>query len=157
MNSAHRPRFARRDPSLAQLQRDAALTRIGRTRRGLIVGAAALTAGFAGLVSAVVPGRSFGARARVSTESTAAGTVRAAPSTHTSADRMPPAASASELGLQSPDQAPQSAPSQSSQSDPGTSQQSAAPSQPAPSQAAPQSQAAPTPAAPAPAVVSGGS
>ena len=38
--------------------RDAAVARVSRTRRWVIAGAAALTAGFAALVSAVAPGRS---------------------------------------------------------------------------------------------------
>ena len=54
--------------SRAVLARDAALTRIRRTRRWVIAGAAALTAGFAALVSAVAPGRSLASKSSVRTE-----------------------------------------------------------------------------------------
>jgi hypothetical protein len=178
-------RGARRpSKSLAQLERDAALARLGRVRRWVIAGAAALTAGFATLVSAVTPGRSAGAQAQARGLGSSRTPVRRA-----TPARMPPLASASELGLQGPSQAPESssAPSQSSsassqspsassqsssapsQSSSASSQSSSAPSQsssapsqaaPAPAQAAPApAQAAPAPAqaAPAPAVVSGGS
>jgi hypothetical protein len=79
---------------LAALQRDAALTRLGRARRWLIAATAALTAGIAALVSAVTPGRS-GAATHVSSS-------RAV----TSALQLPPAAGPGELGLQGPAQAP---------------------------------------------------
>jgi hypothetical protein len=133
---------ARRSQSLAQLERDAALTRVSRVRRWTLVAAGALTAGFAALVSAIAPGHSLGAKTRGHAPLSA----RQAPRTGSrrSQLQMPPLASASDLGLQGPSSSPQ-----------------AAPSSPAPSN---QSQAAPPPApvAPAPApsqapVVSGGS
>jgi hypothetical protein len=52
----------------AVLARDAALARVRRTRRWVIAGAAALTAGFAALVSAVAPGRSLASKSAVQTE-----------------------------------------------------------------------------------------
>jgi hypothetical protein len=117
-----------RSKSLAQLERDAALSRVGRARRWLIVAAAALTAGLAALVSAIAPGRTLGARAQVRVPVTN-GSVRSA-----SATQMPPLASPSTLGLRGPSVGPQAAPSQSGPS-----------------------QAAPAPASAAPAPVSGGS
>jgi hypothetical protein len=157
----------RRSRSPAQLERDAALDRVGRTRRWAMAGAAGLTAAFAALVSVVAPGRTLAARTR------GGGATEARTATpSTSSAQMPPLASPAQLGLQSPEQPPQAAaaPSQPS-SDPsqagsGTAQAPSGPSQTGsnPSQAAPTpsagsdpSQAAPTPApAPAPAV-SGGS
>lgn len=143
MVKGHRePRW--HDRSLAQLQRDAALRRVGRVRRWTIGAAAALTAGFAVVVSAVAPGRTQASQSRVQGTTTGASAAPVARS-----NRMPPLKSASELGLRAPDQAPQPAPDQSQ----------AAPAPPAPDQ----SRAAPVPApaqpqpAPAPAVVSGGS
>ena len=97
--------IGRRSRSLAQLERDAALERVGRARRGLIIGAAALTAAIAALVSAIAPGHTLG-QARILT---GAQTSAAAAATVT---QMPPLASPSQLGLQGPSQAPQSAPSQ---------------------------------------------
>lgn len=150
------------EKSRAALARDAALARIGRTRRWVIAGAAALTAGFAGLVAAIAPGRSLASKSSARTEATSA-----PPSTRSgspSIPRMPPPASAGDLGLQGPGQAPsappddqsqpqQSAPSQPQQSTPSQPQQSA-PSSPSsdPSQSAP-----PPVQAPGPPVVSGGS
>jgi F0F1-type ATP synthase membrane subunit c/vacuolar-type H+-ATPase subunit K len=92
---------SRRNPSAAQLQRDEALTRLTRIRRGVILSAAGLTVGIAGLVSALAPGRSFGA------SSTSASNARA----QLGGRAMPPLASPSALGLQSPDDVPQAAPS----------------------------------------------
>jgi hypothetical protein len=133
---------SRRSQSLAQLERDAALARVGRTRRWVLAGAAALTAGAAALVSAVAPGRSLGAKTHV----TAQVDSRAAATPKTSSrGQMPPLASAADLGLQGPSESPQPSPA------------------PDPSAQAPQdqSQAVPNPAqvAPAPSapVVSGGS
>jgi hypothetical protein len=134
-----------RDRSRAALVRDAALARVARTRGWVIAGAAALTAAFAGLVSAVAPGRTLTPKAASGAQTASA----AAPtsSSGSAIPRMPPPANASDLGLQSPGQAP-SAPddgqSQSAQPQPQ--------SQPDPSQAAP----APAPPPPPP-VVSGGS
>lgn len=115
-----------------QRDRDAAIARIARARRVTILGAAALTAGLAGVISAVAPGRSFGAKA------SRHGVTAAASSRPVTAARMPRLDSPSQLGLQapgSPPQAPQSAPPQQSQ--------------PAP--------VAPQPASSSGAVVSGGS
>ncbi len=140
-----------RGPSLAQLERDAALSRVSRARRWVFAGAAALTAGFAALVASVAPGRTL--HHATATGGAATPTVPAARGKTLSASaspQLPPLASPGELGLQSPGQAPQSAPSQ---------QQSQ--SAPDPSQAAAQtaaSQPEPAPAAPAPVpAVSGGS
>jgi hypothetical protein len=142
------PSSRRPGKSLAQLERDAAFNRIGRARKMLIVAAAAGTALVAAVVSAVAPGRSLGARSRV----TGAAARTAAPST--GASQMPPLASASQLGLQGPSQAPQS-----DQSQPPSDSSSSAAAQPsAPQSSAPQapaSQAAAPSSAPAP--VSGGS
>jgi hypothetical protein len=89
--------------------RDAALNRISLTRRWLIVAAAGLTAGLAALVSALLPGKSLGAK------STAAHAAAAASST----PALPAPASAAQLGIGSsastpsispPPAAPQAAP-----------------------------------------------
>ena len=101
----------RRSQSLAQLERDAALTRVSRTRRWILAAAAALTAVIAAFVSAIAPGRSLGAKSRVGSVSTAS-SAGAAPST-SSGKQMPPLASPGDLGLQGPSETPQSAPSQS--------------------------------------------
>jgi len=142
MNRIDNRGAARRRQSVAQLERDAALDRIGRTRRWVIAGAAGLTAAFAALVSAIAPGRTLAARAP------GGGVAEARTSTQSASPaQMPPLASPSQLGLQGPDQPPQAASSPSQ----APSGQSQAPTQSDPSQAAP----APAPA-PAPAV-SGGS
>ncbi|MBV9004298.1 MAG: hypothetical protein JO181_06535 [Solirubrobacterales bacterium] len=121
---------------MAQLERDAAIERTRRTRRWVIAGSAALTAGLAGLVSAVAPGRSLGAgshAARSVSSSASAG-----PGSGSTEARMPPLANPSSLGLQGPVQTPQPAPSPSpgpsgpSQSSPGPSQASPSASSPAP-------------------------
>ena len=52
----------RRSQPLAQLERDAALQRVSRARRWLILAAGALSAAFAALVSAIAPGHSLGVR-----------------------------------------------------------------------------------------------
>jgi hypothetical protein len=132
---------ARRNQSVAQLERDAALGRVARTRRWMFAGAAALTAGIAGLVSSVAPGRTLSSRSQASAVSKSAprASVSAAP-------KMPPLASPSSLGLQGPSQAPQG---DSSQAPATQSQAPAAQSQaPAP---------APTPQPSGGGVVSGGS
>jgi hypothetical protein len=126
--------------------RDAALARVSRTRGWVIAGAAALTAGFAGLVSAVAPGRTL-------SKNTAAGAQTASASAPTASSssaipQMPPPANPSDLGLQGPNQVPSSPNDPQSQSAPPQPQP-----QPDPSQAAP----APAPAPPPPPVVSGGS
>lgn len=126
--------------SEAQLQRDDALQRVGWTRRAVIGGAAALTAGISAFVSAIAPGHTLGATTRASRVVSSASTrsTRAAATT-----RMPPLASPSQLGLVA-GAAPQSqaAPDQSQ------AQNSAPPVQQA---APPVQQAAP------PVAVSGGS
>jgi F0F1-type ATP synthase membrane subunit c/vacuolar-type H+-ATPase subunit K len=94
---------SRRTPSAAQLQRDAALARLSRVRRGVIVAAAGLTAGIAALVSALAPGRSLGAPLSSSTTVSGAGA-------QTAGRAMPPLATPSEPGLQSPGERPQAAP-----------------------------------------------
>ncbi len=101
-------RGARRDRSLARLQRDAALMRVGRMRRLLIGGVAGLTAALAYFVSAIAPGRTLPSSKRAA----------AVPSSNvtTASATMPQLASPAQLGLQSPNQAPQSAPAQSHQS-----------------------------------------
>lgn len=124
------------------MARDLALGRIQRTRRWLIVAVAGMTAGLAALASALLPGKSLGAKSR----STIATSTPSRTSTTKSAatPQLPAPANAAQLGLQGPSVGP-------------------APAAPAPeSQPAPQ-QSQPTPApAPAPsggggAVVSGGS
>ncbi|MBV9804908.1 MAG: hypothetical protein JO130_17035 [Solirubrobacterales bacterium] len=144
--------------------RDAALDRVTRTRRWVIAGAALLTAGFAGLVAAVAPGRSLG-KSHAATESASAatasaGSARSSPSS--AIPKMPPPASAGDLGLQAPNNAP--SPDNQSQSQTQTQTQSApqpqqsAPSQPQPQQSQPQPSVPAAPAQPpAGGVVSGGS
>jgi hypothetical protein len=119
----------------AQLDRDAALVRLRRTRRWVLAGAAAVTAGIAALVSAVAPGRSLGAGAHSRGQ---------APSLRTSSTTpaLPPPAGAAQLGLAGPGEAPAPVPDQS-QGAPGSSGSSAAPN--------------PAPAPQQPAAVSGGS
>lgn len=116
--------------SAAQLRRDVVLARVARARRATIVGAGALTAALAAAVAVVAPGRSS---ANANPSSSTSTTTKA---THGGAT-MPPLASASQLGLQGPDSAPQA---------PEQTQTQAQPTQT-------QTQAAPPPAAP----VSGGS
>jgi hypothetical protein len=122
----------RPDRRAAQRERDAALDRVSRVRGVTIFGAGALAAALAAVVSAVAPGRSLGAKVPVRSHAVLA---KRTP-VRTASARMPPLASPSQLGLQGPAGAPQSAPP-------------AQPSSPAPAPA----QAAPAPAPP----VSGGS
>ncbi|MFL5831133.1 MAG: hypothetical protein ACJ76X_14560 [Solirubrobacteraceae bacterium] len=151
----------RRAPSLAQLERDAALRRVSWTRRWVIAGAGALSAGFAALVASVAPGHSLAssraAVAKQATTSASSGTPTRTGAAATRTPRMPPLASPSDLGLQGPSAAPQPAPSPESQ--PRSPAQSApAPQTQAAPTPAPQPQAAPAPAPdPAPAPTSGGS
>jgi len=129
---------AQRSPqrSTAVLERDAALARVGRLRRLVIFGSAALSAAFAALVSTTPLGKASVRSTRTGSTAPRASTpVAQAPS-------LPPLAGANQLGLQGPQVAPSDA-----------SGASAGPSQAAPSQA-PSSQPAP---APQPPVVSGGS
>jgi hypothetical protein len=147
----------RRSQPLAQLERDAALQRVSRTRRWLILTAGAMSAAFAALVSAIAPGHSLSAKAQASTLAAGStGTAKTTPTTPRTT-KMPPLASPGALGLQGPSQDPQASsdPSQAA-SDP--SQAQSQPVQPDPSQspAAVQNPAAAAPS-PAPAAVSGGS
>src|SRR5436305_11852930 len=99
-----------RDPgnpeqAAAALQRDAALARIVRTRRCVLAGAAALTAALAGLSSALIPGKSLGAKSRpvpVTPKTSASRTTSAA------ALRLPPPAGAAALGLRGQESHPPS-------------------------------------------------
>jgi hypothetical protein len=107
------------DRSFARRQRDAALERLRSTRRWLIVAAAALTAAFAALVSAVAPGKTLAAK-RVSGLSAG------------SSGRLPPLASPSSLGLggggsDQPPQPPATAPSAPEPSAPAPAPPSAGP------------------------------
>ena len=134
--------------SRAVRARDAALARVSRTRRWVIVGAAALAAGFAALVSAVAPGRSLASKSAAQTEaSTATGSSSSwrgasgssssgGASSASSVPQLPPAANPDSLGLQGPAQPPQSVPSSPQSSAPAQSTPPAAAPQPAP---APQS------------------
>ncbi|MGO9908121.1 MAG: hypothetical protein ACLPY3_20750 [Solirubrobacteraceae bacterium] len=144
--------FTGSDRSRAALARDAALARVRRTRRRVIVGAAGLTAGIAALVASVAPGRtlsakSSSARAGTSTVASTGGAGSVVPS-------MPAPASASELGLQGPNQAPSPAPQQTQ---PSPSQSDPQPSQPQSDPQPTQPQSAPQPSGGGGGVVSGGS
>ncbi len=118
--------------------RDAALGRISRTRRWMLAGAAALTAGLAALASALLPGKSLGAKPTTVAATAARTGASRAPVT----PQLPSPASSAQLGLNAPGQAPQSAPAPQP-----------APA-PAPAQAAPQPAPAPSGGG---TVVSGGS
>jgi F0F1-type ATP synthase membrane subunit c/vacuolar-type H+-ATPase subunit K len=140
----------------AQRARDDAFRRISRARGMTILGAGALTAGLAGLVSAVAPGRSFGARTKIAA---AARTLPAPPRPTTSTRRaltMPPLASPKSLGLGAPASAPQPA-VPANQGPPASDPQSqqAAPS-PQPSAPVAPQPVQPQPVAPQPAPSSGG-
>lgn len=89
----------RPDRASAQQAREAALSRLTRVRGLTIIAAGALTAAVAGVVSAA-SGRTLGHHA----VRTAAVTPRAAT---TSSAKLPPLASARQLGLGRPDNAPQ--------------------------------------------------
>jgi hypothetical protein len=117
--------------SRAVLARDAAFARVRRTRRWVIAGAAALTAGFAALVSAVAPGRSLASKSAVRTEaSTGSSSARQG---STAIPQLPPAANPDTLGLGGASQQPQTAPSQP---------QNSQPAQPTPPASPPQSSSA---------------
>jgi hypothetical protein len=122
------------DRSRAALARDAALARVRRTRRWVILGAAGLTAGIAALVASVAPGRTLTAKS--SSADTGTSTV-ASTGGGSVVPSLPAPASASELGLQGPDQAPSPAPQSPSQSAPQPSQPQSDP-QPTQPQSAPQ-------------------
>lgn len=138
------------DRAAAQRDREAAFARLSRVRGATVIGAGALTAAIAAVVSAVAPGRTLGAKAPAQRTASAPKTSR----THVSALVMPPLEKPGQLGLQGPASPPQSSP----QSQGTQSQSSQSQSQPQP-QAQTQTQSAPAPApAPQPApVVSGGS
>jgi hypothetical protein len=150
-------RSAGRRQSRAQLERDAALQRVSRVRRWLILAAGALSCGLAALVASVAPGHKLGAHAQAATLSgpqagSASARASSAGAPASSATQMPPLASPGDLGLQGPSSSPQAS------SDPSQAQnQASAGVQPDPSQsgAAVQNPAAVAPAS-AP-VVSGGS
>jgi hypothetical protein len=95
-----------RKQSVAQLERNAALQRVTRTRRFVIGGAAALSAGIAALVSAIAPGHSLGANKAVAggaeSSSSNASTARAS----VAPKKMPPLAKPSDLGLSGPPSGP---------------------------------------------------
>jgi hypothetical protein len=101
-----------RKQSVAQLERDAALHRVTRTRRFVIGGAAALSAGIAAFVSAIAPGHSLGAnKALASGGDTSSGTATSGASTaraSVSSKKMPPLAKPSDLGLTGPPSGPTS-------------------------------------------------
>ena len=107
--------------SAAQVDRDAALIRVSRTRRLVLGAATALTAGIAALVSAVAPGKTSASTADHSVRSAAPGF----PASAASSNRMPPLATPTELGLGA-GEAPKAAPSPSSGSSSGSSQSQAA-------------------------------
>jgi len=127
MVRAERQEPARRARAAAQQNRDAALRRIGRARVWLIAAAGALTAAIAGLVSAVAPGKTLGAKRGIPAIPVASTGGSAASST-----ALPPLATPAQLGLQGPGEAPQAAPTP--QIDPS---QVAPPAQPDPTQVAP--------------------
>jgi hypothetical protein len=140
----------RPDQSRAALARDAAFARIRRTRRWVIAGSAALTAGIAALVSSVAPGRTLSSKSAARTEASTGSATQSA--TRNAIPKMPPPVGADQLGLQGPSQAPRPVPEQSQpQSDPTQPQPQSDPTQPQP-----QSQPAPAPQSSGP-VVSGGS
>ncbi len=118
--------------SEAQLHRDAALMRIVRTRRFVIAASAALTAGFAAVVSSVAPGHTLRKSDRPLTTASTSNPVAAS-------TQMPPLASPGDLGLQGTTSVPQSS--------------QISPSQAAPVTPDPTQQVSPVPAP----VVSGGS
>jgi len=145
--------------SAAQVDRDAALIRVSRTRRLVLGAATALTAGIAALVSAVAPGKTSASTADHSVRSAAPGF----PASAASSNRMPPLATPTELGLGA-GEAPKAAPSPSSGSSSGSSQSQAAAPQaqsvaPSAQSVAPPVQQQPVQPQPAPSapVVSGGS
>jgi hypothetical protein len=135
------PVVPHRAAALAVLERDAAVGRVVRARRWMIGGAAALTAALAALASALLPGKSLGAKSRTAV---AAG-VASRSGANVITPQLPAPADAAQLGLQAPGQAPTA-----------SSQSGSQMSQPAPQQAQPAQPAQPAPSAGG-AVVSGGS
>lgn len=112
----------------------------------MLAGAAALTAAFAALASVLLPGKSLGAKTGVAAPAASLATTGSTSGT----PQLPAPAGPAQLGLGSPNQAPQAAPSDSSP-------QGSAPQGSAPQQAAPQPAPAPAPSSGGGAVVSGGS
>src|SRR5213082_3524814 len=95
----------RPDAARAVVARDLAFGRIQRTRRWLVVGAAGLTAGLAALASALLPGKSLGAKTRSeSSTTTPSRSSTAKPSSAT--PQLPAPADGAQLGLQGPDAVP---------------------------------------------------
>jgi hypothetical protein len=101
-----------RKQSVAQLERDAALQRVTRTRRFVIGGAAALSAGIAALVSAIAPGHSLGANKALAGAETSSGSASSASTAQASVSpkKMPPLAKPSDLGLSGPPSGPTPSP-----------------------------------------------
>ena len=95
MNDAFEPEKRSR----AMDRRDQALRRVGHMRRWVIGSSAALTAGFAVFVAEVAHGRSSSPAPRSSSATTRPAAA--------SEPALPAVASPGDLGLQSPDQAPQ--------------------------------------------------
>lgn len=126
----------------AQNKRDAAFARLQRVRGASVLGAGALTAAVAAVVSAVAPGHTLGAKPHLRTR-VARTSRRSAAALPT---RLPALASPSQLGLQGPASAPQSAPA-APQSAPAAPQPQSSPAQPA----------APAPSQQSSPAVSGGS
>jgi hypothetical protein len=129
------------DRAAAQRAREAAFARLSRVRGATVIGAGALTAAIAGVVSAVAPGRTLGAK----TPATAA-SASTASRPRTTALVMPPLENPGQLGLQGPGIAPQ-----------GTQPQGTQPQGTQPQGTQPQPQTQSPPATQAPTVVSGGS
>ena len=129
-------RMSTTDPrSRAVLARDAALARVRRTRRWVIAGTAALTAGFAALVAALAPGRSLASKSPAATEvASASGKTATGARSASSVPQLPPAANPDSLGLQGPSQPPQAASSapQNPAPEQSTPPQSSTPAQPSP-------------------------
>src|SRR5579875_2099205 len=91
--------------SHAALARDAALARVGTTRRLAILGSAGLSAALAGFISTSPPSKASttSATRTPAPATTAPQKVASAPS-RGQAPSLPPLANASSLGLQGPDQ-----------------------------------------------------
>jgi hypothetical protein len=150
MKPVKQSRSGRPERSDAQRRRDEALGRVGRVRRGVIGGAAALTAAFAALVSAAVPGRSLGAR-RVNAAAASADATSSSSASGSTTPPMPRLATPSQLGITPSSTAQQQAPT------PAPTQATTPAPTPQPPAAAPQAAPAPAPSSGGGAVVSGGS
>ena len=136
------------DRAAAALQRDAALQRIVRTRRWLLAGAAALTAELTALASALLPGKSLGAKSRTPAVTKTTPAKRALATS--GAPALPPPAGAAALGLQGGESGQSSPESDNSGSGNSGSQAAQPPPAPAP-------QPAPSAGGSGGGVVSGGS